>query len=72
MTGGGVEEDVDRLPEQGPGAHTDENHDHEAEQGVDVVPELPVGVIDHSGADEDHHAAQSVSHHVQEHALVIA
>ena len=66
-----VEEDVDRLPEQRPGAHTDEDHDHEAKQGVDIVPEAPVGEPDHGGTDEDHHASQGVSHHVQEHALVI-
>ena len=71
VTGGGVEEDVDRLPEQRPGAHTDEDHDHEAEQRVDVVPELPVGEPDHGGADEHYHTSQGVSHHVQEHALIM-
>ena len=70
VAGGGVEEDVDGLPEQRPGAHTDEDHDHEAEKGVDVDPEPPLREH-HGGTDEHHHAAQGVSHHVQEHALVI-
>ena len=56
----GVEEDEDWLPEEGPGAGTDQQDDDEGEDGVQVVFVLPLSQPDDGGADEDHHAAQRV------------
>ena len=67
----GVEEDEDGLPEERPGADTDEEDDDEGEDGVEIVLVLPVGQPDHGGADQDHHAAESVRQDVEEDALNI-
>ena len=62
----GVEEDEGGVPEERPGGHADDDHDEEGEDGVEVVPVLPICQPDDGGADHHHHTAQSVSHHVQE------
>ena len=53
MGRGGVEEDHDGVPEQGPGAQRDQEDDDQGEDGVQVVPVLPVSQPDDRGADED-------------------
>ena len=69
MRRSGVEEDEDGVSEQGPGAEADEEHDHQAEDGVQVVPVLPVSQPDDGGTDQDHDAAKRIRHHMQEHSL---
>ena len=64
--GDGVEEDQGGVPEQWPGAHQDDQHDHQGEDGVQVEPVLPVGEHDHQGGDADHHTAQRVCQHMEE------
>ena len=71
MSRDGVEEDEDGLPEERPGADTDEEDDDEGEDGVEIVLVLPVGQPDHGGADQDHHAAESVRQNVEEDAANI-
>ena len=58
--GEGVEEDEGGVPEEGPGGHADDADYEEAEEGVEIVPVLPVGEPDHGGADHDGDTAQSV------------
>ena len=64
-----VEEDQGGLAEEGPGAGTHQEDQQEGEDGVQVVLVLPVCQPDDGGADQDHHAAQGVRHHVEEDAL---
>ena len=65
--GDGVEEDEGGVPQQGPGGGADDEDDEEAEDGVEVVPVLPVWEPDDGGADHDDEAAQGVCQDMQEH-----
>ena len=71
VVGDGVEEDEGGLCEERPGAGADQEDDHEGEDGVEIVLVLPVGQPDHGGADQDHHAAESVRQNVEEDAVDI-
>ena len=67
VRGDGVEEDEGGVPEERPGAHQDDDHDDQGEDGVQVVLVLPLCEHDDQGGDAHHHAAQGVRQHVEEH-----